>query len=88
MFAPARTRSFIFYHSTQLAAINFYACFSFPETITSLDVNWRYVCINIMNTDDSKNTWQATWPDGMLAANLVQVPFWLADQCTKFSTYT
>ena len=49
---------------------------------------WRHLCINIMNTDDAKVTWSVKWPEVMLAAYPVLLPFWLADEWSKFSIYT
>ena len=79
-------------HLKTTAAVIFFTCLlwtitSSPETIMSHDVIWRHVCINNVNTDDSKVTWSVTWVDVLFAANLVIFPSWLADEWTKFSIH-
>ena len=61
---------------------------STPEIITSSDVRWRHVYINIMNTDDSQVTWLVTWLDVILGANPVLFLFSLAPERTKFSIFS
>ena len=61
---------------------------STPEIITSSDVIWRHVCINIMNTDDSQVTWLGHVTDIILGANPVLSSFRFAPESTKFSIYS
>ena len=61
---------------------------SAPEIITSSDVIWRHVCINIMNTDDSQVTWLGHVTDVNLGANPVLFLFSLAPESTNISIYS
>ena len=61
---------------------------SAPEIITSSDVIWRHVCINIKNTDDSQVTWLGHVTDVILGANAVLFIFSLAPESTNISIYS